>query len=391
MTGPLSGVKVVDLTANMSGPYATMVLAEQGADVIKVEPPGGEIIRRVGSGRRGMSAYFENLNHAKRSIVVDLRSERGLEVVSRITRTADVFVQNFRPGVIERMGLGAKELRDDHPELVHVSISGYGRVGPLADTPAYDHVIQAMTGMASVQSDRDGVPSLVRHGLVDKATGLMVAQAVTAALLERSRTGEGGAVEVAMLDVALHFFWPDGMMNNTCLEAVDVQPPVARGFRLTKVADGYVSLVTVSDQQWEGLIEALGMQDRLQDPDLKGTEARMRNGGRVMREVAARLDRMSSSEVVALLRQHGVPCMPVANLAAVADDEQVRAAGSLLRSDHPVLGWIIGPRSPVRFTGAEVVAPAPAPQPGADTDEVLVEHGFSESEVSVLRSDGVIG
>jgi crotonobetainyl-CoA:carnitine CoA-transferase CaiB-like acyl-CoA transferase len=391
MTGPLDRVKVVDLTANMSGPYATMILAEQGADVVKIEPPGGEIIRRVGSGRRGMSAYFENLNHGKRSVVVDLRSERGVDVVRRLTKTSDVLVQNFRPGIIERMGLGAETLRSEHPELIYVSISGYGRVGPLAETPAYDHVVQAMTGMAALQADpHDGIPSLIRHGIVDKATGLTVAQAVTAALLERARTGEGGVVDVAMLDVALHFFWPDGMMNNTCLEPVDAQPAVARGFRLTKVADGYVSLVTVTDQQWEGLVAALGMQDRLSDPDLKGTEARMRNGGRVMRDVAARLELMDTSQVVALLREHGVPCMAVAELSAVAEDEQVQAAGSLFESDHPVLGRITGPRPPARFGLQETTQPTPAPQPGADTDEVLKEIGFSGSEIADLRSGGEI-
>lgn len=393
--GPLGGIRVLDLTANMTGPYATLILAEQGAEVIKVEPPGGEIIRKVGTGRSGMSAYFENLNHGKRSVVVDLsgeRGERGRGVVRRLAQRSDVLIQNFRPGVIERMGLGAGELRADHPSLIHVSISGYGRTGPLADTPAYDHVVQAMTGMAALQADpRDGVPALVRHGLVDKATGLAAAQAVTAALLNRYRTGQGSTIDISMVDVALHFLWPDGMMNHTCLDPVDLQPPVSRGFRLTRTADGYVSLITVTDQQWEGLIAALGMQDRLEDPDLVGTEARMRNGGRVMREVAGRLASMKTGDVVELLRNHDVPCMPVVALDDVSGVEQIQASGTLQTSEHPVLGRIIGPRPPVRFEGADPSRPGPARRAGADTGQVLAESGFSEDEISRLADEGVIG
>ena len=386
MTELLTGVKIVDLTANMSNLYATMILAEQGADVVKVEPPGGEIIRRIGTGRGGMSVYFENLNHGKRSIVVGLHAPAGPDVIRRLASTADVVIQNFRPGVIERMGLVLTDLCAPNPRLIYLSISGYGRV-VLADTPAYDHVVQAMSGMAALQEiTKDGAPSLVRQGLVDKTTGMAAAQAVTAALLRRCMSGVGSSLEISMLDVALHFLWPDGMMNNTCTSPVDVQPPISRGFRLTETADGHVAIITVTDRQWSGLLAALGISDPLEE----GPESRLRSGGLVMREVGSRLRAMTTDEVTSLLRNHEVPCMPVVPLDEVAAHEQVRAAGTLIERHHPVLGSIVGPRSPVRIGDQEPVVPSAAPLPGAHTEEVLRENGFSSEEIASLRAGGLI-
>ena len=230
--GPLAGVRVVDLSTNMTGPLATLVLAQQGADVIKVEPPAGDVIRKVGTGRGGTTAYFSNLNRAKRSIVVDVQRPAGLELVARLAGAADVFVQNFRPGVVERLGLGPDELCAANPSLVYVSINGFGRTGPLAAQPAYDHVVQALSGIAAAQADaKTGTAALVRHGIVDKATGYTAAQAVTAALFARSRTGTGTCIDVSMLDTALNFLWPDAMMNHTCLDEVTVVPSIANTFR----------------------------------------------------------------------------------------------------------------------------------------------------------------
>lgn len=388
---PLDGVTVIDLTANMTGPYATLILGDQGADVIKVEPPGGEVIRRIGTGKKGLSAYFANLNRSKRSVIVDLQSAAGAAVVRRLAETADVLVQNFRPGVAERLGIGPEEMLAAVPTLVYVSINGFGRSGPLADTPAYDHVVQALSGMAALQEDtKDGRPALVRHGVVDKATGLTTAQAITAALLRRATTGRGAHLEISMLDVALHFLWPDGMMNHTCLDPVDVLPSVARGFRLTQTADGYVSIIAVTDDQWKGLVLAMDLAEQLEDPELQGMEGRMRNGARVMRTVAALIATLPTDAVVKRLRAHDVPCMPVVALADLPRDEQIRATGSLQESDHPVLGRIVQPRPPAQFAGEEPHIPRPAPLPGAETDEVLREKGFSPAEIAHLRAEGVV-
>ena len=188
---PLAGIRIIDLTTNMSGPLATMVLADQGADVVKVEPPAGDAIRTVGTGHAGMSAYFANNNRGKRSIAIDLTKDAGRDVVRRLTADADVFAQNFRPGVVDRLGLSAQSLQAENPRLVYASISGFGTAGPLADAPAYDHVVQALSGFAAIQTAGTTEPSMVRHGVIDKATAYTLAQAITAALFQRERTGQG--------------------------------------------------------------------------------------------------------------------------------------------------------------------------------------------------------
>jgi len=389
--GPLSGYRVVDLTVNMTGPLATMMLADQGADVVKVEAPQGDVIRRLGSGRAGTTAYFANLNRTKRSIVVDVRQPDGRDLVRRLAEGADVFIENFRPGVMERLGLGAEELCASHPALVYVSITGYGRTGPLSATPVYDHVVQAVSGIAARQADRSGVPALVRHGIVDKATGLSVAQAVTAALLARARTGTGSRVEVSMLDVALNFLWPDGMMNHTCLDPVTELPPIANTFRLTETADGFVALITVTDDQWQGLMRASGRADLLEDPQFKTSADRLRNGGKGMRMIATVLAGMPTAEVVARLTEYDVPCAAVTGLDDVRTHPQVIASGSLEETIDPYLGRVVQPRPAPRFGGIPEAPRRPAPGLGEHTDEILGELGLTPDQVLDLRRRGVVG
>ncbi len=388
-SGPLAGLRVVDLSANMTGPYATMILADQGADVVKVEPPGGEVVRRVGTGRAGFSAYFANLNRSKRSVVVDLRQPGGPEVVLRLVEGTDVFVQNFRPGVMERFGLGPEALCDRFPSLVYLSINGFGREGPLAAMPAYDHVVQALSGMAALQAPKGGDPTLVRHGVVDKATGLVAAEAVLAALFGRGRSGRGTHVEISMLDVALSLIWPDGMMNHTCRDPVTEVPPIAGSFRLTATADGFVSLITVTDAQWRALVTAVGLEDRLEDPALASLDDRLRNGGRIMREVGAALAVLPTDSVIELMRAHGVPCMPAVALQDVVETIAAMAPGALEEARHPTLGRIVQPRPPARFSRFETTV-APAPEAGAETDAVLREIGMTAAEVAELRDRSIV-
>ncbi|HVM65100.1 MAG TPA: CoA transferase, partial [Acidimicrobiales bacterium] len=316
--GPLSGVKVLDLSVNMTGPMATLVLAQQGADVVKLEPPEGDVVRRIGSGRDGMSAYFANLNRGKRSIVVDVQRPSGLDVALRLADAADVVVQNFRPGVVERLGLGPDVLCARNPRLVYASVNGFGTTGPMAALPAYDHVVQALSGIAALQSDpRTGTGALVRQGVVDKVTGYTVAQAVTAALFARASTGRGTHVEVPMLDAALSFTWPDGMMNQTCLDPVHVVPPIANTFRTTKTADGYIVLIAVTDEQWQGLFRASGMTHLLDDPDFATPGLRLKNGGRAMRDIGALFASLPTAEVLQRLEANDVACAPVVALEDV--------------------------------------------------------------------------
>jgi crotonobetainyl-CoA:carnitine CoA-transferase CaiB-like acyl-CoA transferase len=386
--GPLSGYRVIDLTMNMSGPLGTMVLAEQGADVIKIEPPGGEVIRKVGMGRSGTTTYFANLNRSKRSIIIDLQTERGRDLVFRLLEDADVFVQNFRLGVIERLGLGAAELRRRRPELVYVSITGFGPEGPLAPAPAYDHSVQALSGIAARQADpRGGAPDLVRHGIVDKATAYTAAQAITAALLARERGAGGTDIEVSMLDVAVNFLWPDGMMNYTCLDDVPEVPAVAGSFRLTPTADGYVSVVTLTDRQWRGMVAAAEISEDARSDTVEG---RMKHGGDTMRRVKKRLAELSTDEVVARMTENEVPCAPVVSLGDVASHPQIVASGVLEEADHPALGRVVQPRPAARLRHLREPERTPSPGAGEHTVAVLLEAGLAPEEIESLRRDGVI-
>lgn len=387
--GPLAGYRIIDLTMNMSGPLATMVLADQGADVIKVEPPGGEVIRRVGMGRGGTSSYFSNLNRSKRSIVIDLQSPPGHELLLRLIDSADVFVQNFRRGVAERLGLGADALRAGRPRLIHASVSGFGEDGPFAGAPAYDHGVQALSGMAARQADaRGGDPDLVRHGIVDKSTAYTTAQVITAALLHRERTGEGATISVSMLDVAVNFLWPDGMMNHTCLdEDVTEVPAVAGSFRLTKTADGFVSVVTLTDEQWKGMVAASGVAV---DERALSVEGRMKHGGETMRAVKKALGDMSTAQVVERMMANEVPCAPVVGLAELRAHPQIVASGVIEELDHPALGRIAQPRPAPRVTGIPEATRWPAPGAGQHTDEILAGAGLTAAEIEELRAASVV-
>lgn len=399
-TQPLEGFRVVDLTTNMSGPLATMVLADQGADVVKVEPLAGDLIRTVGTGAHGMSAYFANLNRAKRAIAIDLARPEGRAIVLQLCEQADVFVQNFRPGVVDRLGLGADAVMTANPALVYASISGFGHTGPLAEAPAYDHVVQAMSGFAAVQSESlDNDAAMVRQGVIDKATAYSAAQAITAALLARARTGSGTRVDVSMLEVALAFLWPDAMMNNTCIEPDQVLPPVSRSFRLTPTADGYVSLVTLTASQWKGLVDALlndsgdggdGSGNAAAGVDLSDTSNRMKGGGTIMRAVRAKVAQMATDEVVRRLAAADVPCAPMVALDELWDVEQTAAVGAIRELDHAVLGPVRQPRPAPLFDGEPQPTADWAPRLGQHTDQVLGESGWSADEIAKLRADKVI-
>lgn len=389
VTAPLAGIRIVDLTSNMSGPLATMVLADQGADVVKVEPLTGDAIRSVGSGHAGMSAYFANNNRGKRSIAINLTMDAGRDIVRRLVANADVFAQNFRPGVIERLGLGAEALQSGNPRLIYASISGFGTTGPLADAPAYDHVVQALSGFAAIQSAGTSEPSMVRHGVIDKATAYTLAQAVTAALFDRERTGRGARIDVSMLDTAIAFLWPDGMMDHTVDAPSSVLPPTSRSFRVSPTADGEVVLVTLTGAQWAGLTAALldGDSDGAGAMD---TAERMKGGAEVMRRVRTVIANMPTDEVVARLRAADVPVAPVRKLEEVALDPQVEASATVRAFEHAVLGPVHQPRPAPLFDGVAIDPVPSAPNLGEHTDAILREAGCSDADIDALRADGVV-
>jgi crotonobetainyl-CoA:carnitine CoA-transferase CaiB-like acyl-CoA transferase len=268
-------------------------------------------------------------------------------------------------------------------------VSGFGESGPFADAPAYDHGVQALSGIAARQADpRGGDPDLVRHGIVDKSTAYTTAQAITAALLARERTGEGATISVSMLDVAINFLWPDGMMNHTCLdEDVTVVPAVAGSFRLSKTADGFVSVVTLTDEQWQGMVTASGVAV---DERALSVEGRMKHGGETMRAVKKALGEMSTAEVVERMMANEVPCAPCVGLEDLRTHPQIVASGVIEEIDHPALGRIAQPRPAPRVSGVPDAARTPAPAAGEHTDEILADAGLAPAEIEQLRAGSVI-
>ncbi|TML17924.1 MAG: CoA transferase [Actinobacteria bacterium] len=380
--GPLSGFRIVDLSENMAGPFATMILGDQGADVVKVESLRGDQIRRTGSGSGGMAAYFANLNRSKRSIALDLLRDEGQQILQRLFDDADVVIHAYRPQAAEKLRIHEAAVRTPaRARLVYVEIVGFGKTGPLAGRAVYDHVVQALSGFAALQSDPStNTPMLIRQGVIDKATGHVAAQSITAALLRRAATGVGQSISITMLDVALNFLWPDGMMNNTAFSVTDPRPPAANTYRLTPTADGFISLMVLTDAQWAALHPALD----LAPPGERTHPERLR-------EARERLAQMPTTEAIAALTAHDVPCAPVVALDQIAAHPQVIANDAVRVVDHPVLGPIRQPLPMPQLKGMDVGALRPAPRLGEHSAEILAETGFASHEIDALVAAGVVG
>jgi crotonobetainyl-CoA:carnitine CoA-transferase CaiB-like acyl-CoA transferase len=385
--GPLSGVRILDFTANMSGPFATMILGDQGADVIKIEPLGGDIIRYLGDASEDVSGYFGNLNRSKRSVAIDLTRPEAGPVLNALLGEADVVVHNYRPAVANKLGLDADTIRTANPLIIHAAITGFGSHGPYSHLPVYDHVIQALSGFAARQAVGGADPTMVRHGIIDKATGQAAAQAITAALFSRSTTGTGQTIEVRMIDVALAILWPDGMMNYTLLEPQQTEPDVSQSFRLTRTSDGHVSLILVTAARLKRLATAFDLEGAADLPD----SGPMRKGGALMRSTAERIALMTTVEVIELLDSLDIPAAPVVTLDALHTHPQIVASGSIDEFDHPVMGRVRQANPAVRFNGERAGSLRAAPHLGQDTEVVLREAGLSRTDVAQLHTAGVIG
>jgi crotonobetainyl-CoA:carnitine CoA-transferase CaiB-like acyl-CoA transferase len=378
----------------ISGPMATMMLADQGADVIKVEPPGqGDLTRAMAGRRRGMSPAFAVANRNKRSVVIDLKQSRGVELLKRLVRRADLLVQNFRPGTVERMGIGEAELRTVKPDLIYVSISGFGERGPYVHKRTYDPVIQALSGLASIQADvESGRPRMLRVIVPDKVTALTAAQAMTAALLARERTGVGQHVRLAMLDAVISFIWPESMAAYTFVgpEKAITRPPNTRDL-VFETADGYITCGAVSDSEWQGLCRALERHELLDDERFKTPAGRVRYADARLELTAEVLKTRASAEWLTRLDAQHVPCAPILTREQVLADPQVAANRMIVESIHPSAGPMRQPRPAARFEQTPTELRTFAPVLGQDTDTVLSEIGLDAAEIAALRHSGVIG
>jgi crotonobetainyl-CoA:carnitine CoA-transferase CaiB-like acyl-CoA transferase len=390
---PLAGVRIVDCSAVISGPLATTLLADQGADVIKVEPPlAGDVLRAVGSSRGGMSGLFHVANRGKRSIALNLAAEEGCEILRELAARADVFVQNFRPGVVERMGIGYEDLRRRRPDLVYVSISGFGRSGPYASQRVYDNVIQAFSGMAAVQRE-GGDPRPLRQLACDKITALTAAQAISAALVARALGRGGRHVELSMLDASIAFLWPDAGADHTLLgEGVARQPTIGSRYSLVRLADGWASITVLTDAEFRGFCRAAGRPEVAEDPRFQTLAARLANLPALAQlltgDIAEAMAQLSREEALARFGAEDVPCGVVRELDELHADPQVAGNGTFVEREHPICGRLREPRPPVRF-GGPLEPAAPAPALGEHTDAILGEIGAGGRSVE-LRARGIV-
>ncbi len=394
--GPLDGVRVIDLSQIVSGPLAATILADQGADVVKIEPPGvGDRLRPYPSySKGGLNAFFISTNRGKRSVCVNLADERGVAVVRRLIDGADVVIQNFRPGVMERLGLGPAELRTTNPRLITLWISGYGLLGPMADRPVFDPVIQAITGHIALQVNPEiPFPDLIRHAVVDKSTAGYAAQAVTAALFHRERTGHGQHIDLSMVDASISFLWPDGMMTETLLDDdVKAGPTLAQIYSLTQCDDGQLVYFAGTIEQRMGLYRALGHPEWCDDERFNSISAmlNMENFETLGGLIANAFSTLSVDDAVGELLANDVPCGLVTALADVASQVQVVANDSVIEFDHPTAGRVRQPRPPARFASTPSEPVWTVAHLGEHTDEVLTEAGLAAEEIADLRTAGIV-
>ncbi len=379
LRGPLDGFRIIDLTTMISGPMATGLLGDQGADVIKIEAPGvGDLMRLLGRPRKGITASFATTNRNKRSVVLDLKDSADHDAFRKLIETADVVVQNFRPGVVDRMGIGEADLRKLKADLIYVSISGFGEVGPYAEKRVYDPIVQALSGLATIQGDRgQGRPRMMRLVIPDKVTAITAAQAITAALLSRERTGKGQHVRLSMIDAMIALAWPEGYAGHTFVgEEADVPRNALAQDLVYETSDGWMTAGAVSDSEWQGLARALGHPEWLDDERFKTAGSRVAYAKERLDQTASVLKSRTTREWLEKLDAEQVPCAPILPLADVIRHPQVVANELIVESDHPAVGRIRQPRAAARFDQTPTTLERPAPTHGQHTEEILKELGI---------------
>ncbi|MFP6808658.1 MAG: CaiB/BaiF CoA-transferase family protein [Pseudomonadales bacterium] len=350
-TGPLNGVRILDLSAVVSGPMAAVVLADQGADVIKIEPPHrGDGVRYLGASRNGLSAIFSVINRNKRSIAINLKHPSGKDLVLKLAETADVLLQNYRPGKLEKLGLGYENLREINPELIYTSISGMGDVGPYADQKVYDYVIQGISGATDAQSETQG-KKMVRTIIYDKVTALTAAQGITAALFARANGAGGQHLKLSMLDTAVYFNWPDLMWNYT-FQGDDVQ-----------LAGDLADMYEISEAN---------------------------DGAIVSHRLGADCSSYSTDELIELFSQNDIPVARANQRSEVSSDPQVIASKTLMVTNHPRGGEMLHPRPPMQFSNTPFTMRSHSPEIGQHTVEILSELGLSLEDMQGMAREGII-
>lgn len=388
-TGPLRGIRVVDFTAVYSGPIAGSILGDQGAQVIKVESAAGDLMRRGLPKSNGLGSAFTTMNRNKKSLCVDLQTSAGKDIARRLISTADVVMENFRPGVMQRLGLGYDTFKAAQPKLVYASINGMGAIGPYAKRRVYDAIIQALSGFATLQGNHE--PQLVNSLVCDKVTSLTAAQAIVSALFQAERTGQGQKVDVSMLDANLYFLWPDVMNNFTfTADGLEQMPPVDHSLFLRKTKDGWIATMPVQQNEVLGSFRALEVEHLFGDERFNTFEARTRNRALLRDLMDAAYARFTTAELCKRMEAEDVPYSKVNMREDIADDPQIQAMDALWYYQHPVAGEVRSPRPPAQFQATPSNIYAHTPLLGEHNAEVLGELGYTPSAVMALTEEGVI-
>ena len=392
MTGPLEGVKIIDLTSMISGPMGAMILADQGAEVIKVEPLGGEQLRHMAAPYNGVNAPFYSCNRGKKSLAIDLKSEEGKEVLIKLIKESDVFMQNFRPGTTDRMGFGYDELKKINPSLIYLSISGFGNKGPYAQSRVYDPVIQALSGATDIQADRNsGKPKMFRIVIADKVTSLTAAQAVSSALYARERNSEGQHIKLSMLDSVVAFFWPEGMTGLVFKDnEFDVRKLQGSQDLIYKAKDRYITAGAVSDAEWKGMCSALNMEDLIEDERFATSAARVINSEERKKITGDEIKKWDSEEILDRFQTEGVPSAPLLDRMELMKHEQIIANQTILREEYEGFGEVRQARPAALFEGTPSRIKRPAPKLGEHSKEILDHLGISEEAQNKMIKEGKV-
>jgi crotonobetainyl-CoA:carnitine CoA-transferase CaiB-like acyl-CoA transferase len=362
--GPLHGIKVLDLSQIVSGPMAAAWLADQGADCLKLESPAGDPVRQVGARKGDMSAIFISVNRSKRGETLDLKNPAHHPRFEELVRWADVLIENFRPGTMDRLGWGYDRCAALNPRLIWCAITGFGPDGPYTNIRAYDPVVQAASGIAATQADPQGNPGLVQSLVCDKVTALTAAQAITAALFARERTGEGQRIDLSMLDSAIAFNWPESMYNHAFVEPADPFPEYGSLTRLWPAKDGLVSMAAIQDSEFQAMREALGNPESLSDPAYETMAGRFQNLATLLPAMGAEVARRTRAELMEGFKAAGAVGCTVNSRTELLADPQVRHNGSIVTVDQGDIGPVRVARHPARFSATPARPPAPAPALG---------------------------
>lgn len=391
---PLEGIRVLEFSTMITASFAAMMMAEQGATVIKVEPLElGDPMRFLGSSKGGISALFANCNRGKRSLRLDIKVEAGVDIIKQLIKDTDVVLCNFRPGVMDNLGLGSDALRAINPRLIYAAISGFGTEGPDRNTPAYDPIIQAQSGFAAVQGQGKDGPEFVRNLTCDKVTAYTACQAATAALYVREKSGEGQHIDLSMMDAGLFFLFPDGFMHQTLLDDdVDHVPPLSQIlYDLTMTKDGGITLSAANQAQQVGMLSAVDHLHLFADERFNSTEKLVDNIDEFRAILKDAFESFETDDLLQKLKENDVPAAKCLSYTEVLAHPQYEANNSIDTFDHPIMGNMRRVKSPAMFRGERLAPSTDSPAHGEHTRDVLLELGYTDADVAGMIERRVAG